>query len=343
MRATFQVFGALAALLLANGASLAQQAGAGGGLVPPGAQAQPNVPGGLQLQPGGGLDPQQAMQQMQEQMAKMWGFKIPAPAVTWGGMTLEPAAEALLDQLDLPAGKGMLVARVAADSAAAKAGLRKNDLLLKVNADAVPGDAKSLLKTLATGDATVDIVIVRKGKEQTLKGVKLAAAELVKRAAPFGSSLVVPLLPPGEIKPLPSPINPLNPGAGIPGLFPGIGPVAPGGQVQMQFSVNGAKISLKRDGDKASADYEKDKVHISLRGKMDGMKVKLNEITVKDGDESKKYTKVEDVPEAHRDAVNRMVRVLSGDTGAVSPLLPLAPPGGLPQPGGAARATSECA
>lgn len=332
MRATKYMFGALTATLLASGAALAQQPGAAGGLVP-GAPPQPLQPGGIQVQPfpgpGGPIDPNQAMQQMQEQMAKMWGFKIPAPALKWGGMTLEPAAEALLDQLDLPAGKGMIVASVETDSAAAKAGVRKNDLLLKVNAEAVPGDAKSLLKTLAGADAAVDIVVVRKGKEQTLKAVKLAAAEMVKRAnplfAPLGPNL---LAPPLAVPPFPFPkFAPVNPGGGAPGVVPGIGPVGP---AQMQFVVNGAKISIKRDGDKVSADYVKDKLQISLRGKMDGKKAKVDEITVKDGDESKKYTKVEDVPEAHRDAVNRMVRILSGEPGAISPLLP--PPGGLGVP-----------
>jgi membrane-associated protease RseP (regulator of RpoE activity) len=323
MRAILMVFGALAATLLASEAARAQQAGAGGGLVP-GAPPLPPVP--VQPFPGPG-DPEKMMEQMQENMAKMWGFKIPARALKWGGMTLEPAADALLDQLDLPAGKGMIVASVATDSAAAKAGVRINDILIKVNADAVPGDAKSLLKTIPGTDAAVDIVIVRKGKEQTLKAVKLAAAELVKRANPLVPNIIVPVPPPPLLGGILPKFDPLNPGIAAPGIFPGFPPVGPGGQAQMQFVVNGAKISLKRDGDKVSAEYEKDKVQISLRGKMDGKKAKLDEITVKDGDESKKYTKVEDVPEAHRDAVNRMVRILNGDPAAVAPLLPPLPPG----------------
>ncbi len=335
MRATLYVLGALAATLLASGAGLAQQPGAGGGLVP-GTPPQPQLPpGGIQLQPfpqpplG---DPNKMMEQMQEQMARMWGFKIPAPALKWGGMTLEPAAEALLDQLNLPAGKGMIVASVDSDSAAAKAGVKKNDLLLKVNAEAVAGDANSLLKALGTADAPVDIVIVRKGKEETLKAVKLSAAALVKRASPFGPNIGVPIVPPGGLVPLPK-IDPLNPGIGAPGVFPGFGPVGPVGQAQMQMIVNGAKINLKRDGDKVNADYAKDKVQIALRGKMDGRTVKVEEISVKDGDESKKYTKIEDVPEAHREAVNQMVRILSGGPGSANPLLPNLPGAPLPPSG----------
>ena len=330
MRATLCLFGALAATLLASGPLLAQQVGAGGGLAPA-APPQPGVPGGIPFQPG---DQEAMREQMQERMAKMMGLTLPAPTLKWGGMTLEPAAEALLDQLDLPVGKGMVVASVESDSAAAKAGLKKNDLLVKVNADAVPGDARSLLKALTGTDAAVDIVVLRKGKEQTLKAVKLAAPEMVRRAGP---GLAVPpggIQPPNFIpQPLPGGFQPFNPGVGAPD-FPGFGPGGPVRLGQPQFNLNGAKLSLKRDGDKISAEYEKGKIQISIHGKMDGNKTKLDEITVKDGDESKQYTKVEDVPQTHRDTINHMVRILSGGAGAVGPMPGL--PGGSrlpPAPG----------
>src|SRR5262245_49934157 len=50
-----------------------------------------------------------------------------------GRLGIEAVApnEVLVDQLDLPAKKGLVIEKVVADSAAAKAGLKKNDILLE--------------------------------------------------------------------------------------------------------------------------------------------------------------------------------------------------------------------
>jgi hypothetical protein len=81
-----------------------------------------------------------------------------------------------------------------------------------------------------------------------------------------------------------------------------------------------------------SADYAKEKVQFSLRGKMEANKAKIEEITVKNGEETKKYPKVEEVPETHREAVNQIVRMLNGEPGAINQLVPppLPPPPGFP-------------
>ncbi len=268
---------------------------------------------------------------MREQMARSFGLKVPAPALKWGGMVLEPAVESLLDQLDLPAGKGMVIASVDDDSAAAKAGLKKNDLLVKVNEQAVPADARELLKALGKSDAALELVIVRKGKEQTLKAIKLPEAAMATRANGFGPN-IVPLPPP----PLPPIGIPVQPNPGFPGLVPLPPPGFAGDQVkaQMQFNNNGAKVTLNRDGDKVSADYVKDKVQFSLRGTKEANRAKIEEINVKNGDETKKYTKVEDVPETHRDAVNQVVGMLTAmlnGAGGINRLVPPPPPG-LPNP-----------
>jgi membrane-associated protease RseP (regulator of RpoE activity) len=329
MRATLCVSVTLATLLLATGAAVAQQAGGGAapGVAPPGVQ-QPALPGGLRPFPGPGgppFDPQKMQEQMQEQMARSFGLKVPAPALKWGGMVLEPAVESLLDQLDLPAGKGMVVASVDDDSAAAKAGLKKNDLLVKVNEQAIPADARELLKALGKSDAALELVIVRKGKEQTLKGVKLPEAAMATRPNGFAPSFPPVLAPP------PPPL-PIQPNPGFPGLVPLPPPGIAGEQVkaQMQFNNNGAKVTLNRDGDKVSADYVKDKVQFSLRGTKEANRAKIEEINVKNGDETKKYTKVKDVPETHRDAVNQVVGMLNAmlnGAGGINRLVPPPPPG----------------
>jgi membrane-associated protease RseP (regulator of RpoE activity) len=300
MRTTVCLFGAVAAALLLAGPALAQQGGATPGF-------QPAFPGG---QP---FDPQQIQEKLQAEMARTFGLKVPAPAVKWGGMVLEPAGEALLDQLDLPAGKGMVVAGVEADSPAAKAGLKKNDLLLKVNQQAIPGEAKAMLKALGSGgaDSPVDLVVLRKGKEQTLKGVKLPEAALAMPSAPAGFPQLPRLaIPP--IAPIPLPAAPLAPPLAIP----------------LQPGETGSQLSINRNNDSFDAAYQKDKLRITVRGKIEGKQATADEITIDDGQGAKKYTRVADVPMTYRETVERVLQGAAG--GGLLPALPGPPP--LPPP-----------
>ena len=328
MRFTLYGLTGLAAVLLAAWPASAQQpggAGGQGGLAPLQPAVGPYITGQFQAQPFQ-LDPQQMQEKMRAEMARALGVKLPPPALSWGGMTLEPAGEALLEQLNLPAGQGMVVASIDEDSAAAKAGLKKNDLVLKVNQEAVPGDARSLLKALGKSDAPLELVVLRKGKEQTLKAVKLPEAAM---AGPGPG----PALPGG-----------FAPGGLAPGAFPPpiarIAPGAPGGFGRLpipQLDL-GSKFSLNREDDKFTADYEKDKVKITVRGKIENKEAKAEEITMKEGETTKKFEKVKDLPEAYREPIEQILRMVSGDPGAVVPgirglpnlqLRPLPPP---PQP-----------
>jgi hypothetical protein len=328
MRSIAHTFVALVSLLVTAGIGSAQDGG----------DKPPQPPGGLPgLQAGQPPDPLKMMEQMREQTAKMLGLKLPPPAVKWGGMLLEPASDVLLDQLNLPTGQGMIVAKVEEDSAAAEAGLKKHDLVVKVNQHTVPADARQLLKALADvkTDAPVELIVVRKGKEQTLKAPKLPEAALATHAAPgFGGPLGPGVLqPPGGFGKAP-PAGP-GPGAGVaPGVLPGIPGGAAAGAGAANF-LNGAKVSVTRNNEQFNADYQKDKLHVTLRGKIDGNQTKIEEISVDDGSEAKKYTKVEEVPQANRDTVNRLLQMATGNSGIFTPMPPNPPPGagaGLPNP-----------
>src|SRR5438477_368049 len=81
---------------------------------------------------------------------------------------------ALADQLNLPAGKGLIIVSVKADSPAAKAGLKVNDVLLEVNGQPVPSDAGALARTLdGIKGGAVSAVVLRKGKRETIRGISL--------------------------------------------------------------------------------------------------------------------------------------------------------------------------
>jgi C-terminal processing protease CtpA/Prc len=77
----------------------------------------------------------------------------------------------LASQLALPKKQGLVIDRVDKDSAAAKAGLQQYDVLLQLDGKPVPSDALDFRKQLAAlkPDGPVDAVVVRQGKQQTIK------------------------------------------------------------------------------------------------------------------------------------------------------------------------------
>lgn len=92
------------------------------------------------------------------------------------GVQLNPElSEALADQLGLPTGQGILLAGVVANSPAAKAGLKKNDVVVKIAGKDVPRDVQTFVKLVAglNPKKAVDVMIIRKGKRKTIRGIKL--------------------------------------------------------------------------------------------------------------------------------------------------------------------------
>lgn len=92
------------------------------------------------------------------------------------GVSVEPLTSALVEQLNLPAGVGLLVTAVAAGSPAAKVGVQVNDVLVKIDGAAIPADVDDFVKLIASlkSDTPMDVVVVRKGSRQNLGAVRLA-------------------------------------------------------------------------------------------------------------------------------------------------------------------------
>jgi membrane-associated protease RseP (regulator of RpoE activity) len=93
--------------------------------------------------------------------------RIPKP---WLGISPEDLPDELRAQLDLPEGEGLLVTEVVSGSPAEKAGLKKNDILTKIDGKAVKGE-DSLAKFMASARAGQEatLTVLRKSKEQTIK------------------------------------------------------------------------------------------------------------------------------------------------------------------------------
>jgi membrane-associated protease RseP (regulator of RpoE activity) len=96
--------------------------------------------------------------------------EAPKAARPWLGVQPEELSDEVRAQLDLEDGVGLLVSEVLENSPAQKAGLKKNDILLKIDGKSVRGEEAlaKFIQTAKVGQETT-LTILRKGKEQSLK------------------------------------------------------------------------------------------------------------------------------------------------------------------------------
>src|SRR5579862_3259257 len=91
----------------------------------------------------------------------------PKASRPWLGVQPDDLPEELRAQLDLAEGEGLLVIQVMPGSPAEKAGLKKNDVLTKIDGKAVKGEESlaSFMSTARVGQE-VTLTVLRKSKEQ---------------------------------------------------------------------------------------------------------------------------------------------------------------------------------
>ncbi len=91
-------------------------------------------------------------------------FALGRPGTRAAGATLEAVTDVLRAQLSIPEGQGIVVAKVGEDTVAARAGLRKHDILLEIDGTKVAKakDVKDLLKKESKS------VVLRGGKQVVL-------------------------------------------------------------------------------------------------------------------------------------------------------------------------------
>jgi hypothetical protein len=198
------------------------------------------------------------------------------------GARVEKPTDALAAQLDLPNGQGLVCIDVPADSVAGKAGIRPHDILFEVNGKAVPNDVLAFIDTLkdVKPDQAVDIVVLRKGKKETIKGVKLPASKVVADDA-------FPAFPKGPfaLDAIPVP--------GLPNDVPA--PPAVGGLVGP-----GESLRVERVNDAFTVFYEKNGVKVTVTGSKDADGVKADGIEVQDGSKTIKAESVDKLPKEYQ-------------------------------------------
>jgi beta-lactamase regulating signal transducer with metallopeptidase domain len=167
------------------------------------------------------------------------------------GVRVEKPSDVLASQLELPNGQGLVCIDVPADSPAGKAGVKPNDILLEVAGKAVPNNRDEFVKALrdVKPDTAVDIVVMRKGKKETLKGVKLPEAKEV----PAFEFPKLDFQGPGILVPAPVPVDDFPRIGRNAGVVVGPGETARVEQVNDAFTVfyskNGVKVTISGSKD----------------------------------------------------------------------------------------------
>jgi membrane-associated protease RseP (regulator of RpoE activity) len=233
----------------------------------------------------------------------------PATSDYWLGIECHPVMPDMRAQLNLPENQGIVVEGIVPDSPAAKAGLAKSDVILKVN-DKKLADVLELVQTVNTvKDKEMKLEIIRDGQPKTL------TITPVKRPEGF----VVTPMPGGDIAAMQKWIERMQKdiGSGRNGpmrfwsFSPGV--ILPPGSLIHQPLPGNMSISITKNGDKPA----------DIVVKLDKEKW---EVTEKELDK---------LPEKVRPYVHRMLGMGTGPGGGVMQWIPemVNPPTSPQEPG----------
>ncbi len=233
-------------------------------------------------------------------------FNTAGSGLRWGGMKLGSVTPKDREDLGLPDMEGLAIVVVDPDSAAEKAGVKAKDILVKINGKPVPNDGAGLEKLVKDMNAEkFDIVVLRDGKEETLKGTQMPA--LVQNNPIGGGGRAGIQIRNGfmirgfPIAPRPNPKQPKQPmanpdGAGIPLQ-----------NSSSDIDENGIKISRKQRGADFTGEFSKDDLRISVIGVIVNGAVKVTNITMQDGKDTKKFTSIADAPANYRVIIEQLL------------------------------------
>jgi len=93
------------------------------------------------------------------------------------GVVFEKAPAILAEHLNLPADVGVVIVEVVPGSVADKAGLRMNDVVVKLGGKDAPSELNQFQQLVAElkGGEKIEAVLYRKGKKETVGGIELPA------------------------------------------------------------------------------------------------------------------------------------------------------------------------
>jgi hypothetical protein len=224
------------------------------------------------------------------------------------GVRVEKPSDVLASQLDLPNGQGLVCVDVPAQSNAGKMGIKPHDILLEVGGKPVPNEVQAFITNLKDikPDTGVDIVVLRKGKKETLKGVKIPEAKEVEapealfpripgiEAIPLPIDGVVPVFPPAPPS-LPKPPAPGRSGAASVGVVAG----------------PGETIRVEQVNDAFTIFYSKDKIKVTITGSKEGEgPPKAESIEVDDNGKTTKAESIDKLPKEYQELAKSALKAI---------------------------------
>jgi beta-lactamase regulating signal transducer with metallopeptidase domain len=225
------------------------------------------------------------------------------------GVRVQKPSETLAEQLDLPKGQGLVIDQVSPDSAAAKAGLKAHDILLEIGGKAVPDNPAEFMRKILSdikADAKVDVVVLRKGKKETIKDVTVPEAKAAGNA--FGGGGI--RFPAPNVPNINFPLVPEGVPLGFPVAGAGVGQGFGGGRiVYNQPGFKGVMTTTFRNDDRFTTRHQEGSLIITVTGKIVDGKAKTTEIQVQDGTATNKYESTDKVPDQYRDKVKSLVEM----------------------------------
>jgi hypothetical protein len=228
------------------------------------------------------------------------------------GARIEPVTPVLASHLALPKDQGQMIGEIEKGKAADKAGLKQHDILVKLNGKDAPRDADAFAKLLADikPEKAVDAVVLREGKRIDIKGLSLPEAALGLRPDTnylygLGDGSVY------RIPPNPQLHKWLTDGTSNTLMFSedwGTRPAAPEG---LNVWSKGDPIlgTTFRSKDRFTTRQQEGSLVLTVVGTVKDGKPAVSTISVREGNEEKKYDTLDKVPAEYRDKVARLIEL----------------------------------
>jgi membrane-associated protease RseP (regulator of RpoE activity) len=107
--------------------------------------------------------------QVQPEVKVSFGPVRPEPPAFWIGVSVSAVEPALRAQLQIPGGEGLIATDVVAEGPGAKAGLKVNDILLKMGEKPLKDQATLVGLVQKNGEKSVSLEILREGSRQAIE------------------------------------------------------------------------------------------------------------------------------------------------------------------------------
>lgn len=225
------------------------------------------------------------------------------------GIMIEKPSQALVEHLDLGKDQGIVIHQVIKGSSAEKAGLKTNDIILKFADKSVSSDPSQLIKMIdgMDGDQEITAIVLRKGKKETVEGIKLGEKKKLGALSREGKLKIEGLdgdtLRKYQILAEAHSKDAEKHAAAAEKLLAELH--ARSGDKNVEKSNRSVQVMVT-DGDYSATDKEGD-LTIVVKGKMDDGKVSVTSITISEGNDKNSYKSLDKVPSKYRARIEKLL------------------------------------